>query len=316
MAITRYLQIGEEANYGEEASTYAETLDPETVDIDSEDDDKLIYEGMSGLDRLAQVGVYSTSGSITLPVDDLASGWFWKWALGGYNVTGDGSTPYTHEFTPKRGSTMTSFSAKVGKDIFAHIFLGNVIESIELEVENEWALMTVNTLGAKDKHGTLEEQTFTEGNVFTAPMVTLDRDGSDVSPDVSSLSLSVETGANVEDSQGVGSRFPTKAFMGSMVVNLDLTLDFENTDQLTQFWGGDTEPSTDTISEFGYTLHIGENYDISFPRMIYTSSNQGVEGRDAIQQELTARALFDPTNQEGPILVSLTNDKAEYSTGA
>src|SRR5690625_3873702 len=121
MAITRYLKIGEESEYAVEATEYAETLDPESASIDPEGDDKLIYEGMGGLDRTAGLGVYSTAGDITIPLDDLATGWFWKWALGGYEVTGtdDGegtiSAPYTHIFTPKLGGLMDSFSAKIGK---------------------------------------------------------------------------------------------------------------------------------------------------------------------------------------------------------
>src|SRR5699024_6667602 len=136
-----------------EATEYPETLDPETVSIDPEDEDKLIYEGMGGLDRTVGLGIYSTAGDITLPIDDLATGWFWKWALGGYEVNGtegdneeggEPTAPYTHIFSPSTKALMDSFSAKVGKDIFEHIYLGNVIESIELEMEDEWALMTVS----------------------------------------------------------------------------------------------------------------------------------------------------------------------------
>lgn len=312
MAITRYLMIGEESEFGEEASTYSETLDPESVDIDSSGDDKLIYEGMSGIDRVATLGGYSTGGSITLPMDDKATAWFWKWALGGYEKTGSAPNT-THTFFPKRGALMPSFSAKVGKNIFEHIFLGNVVESINLEIENEWALMTVNTVGMKDKKGTLASSVeFTEGTMFSAPLVTLDKDGSDMSAQVNSLSLTVETGANVEDSLGLGSRFPKKAFQGSMVVNLELTLAFDNLNELTDFWGGELEPSEKELKTFGYTLHLGENVDIIFPKMIYTGSTQPVEGREAINQTVTARALYDDNTKEGPIIVSVTNSVDSY----
>lgn len=311
--ITRYLMIGEESEFGVEAQTYAETLDPESVDIDNAGDDKLIYEGMSGVDRIVALGQYSTEGSITLPVDDKATAWFWKWALGGYTVTGDQTNGYTHTFFPKRGALMPSFSAKVGKDIFEHIFLGNVIESIELSIENEWASMTVNTLGMKDKKGVLADQVnFTEGKVFTAPLVTLDKNGTDMSTQVNTLTLTVETGANVEDSMGFASRFPKKAFQGSMVVELELELAFDNLNELMDFWGGDMEPSSEVLRYFSYTLHLGENYDIIFPKMIYTASSQPVEGRDHITQTVTARALYDNVQQEGPIIVSITNDKPNY----
>lgn len=319
MAITRYLMIGEESEYAVEASKYPETLDPESASIDPEEDDKLIYEGMGGLDRVAGLGVYSTAGEIVIPVDDEATGWFWKWALGGYEVTGtdDGDegtkAPYTHIFHPQLGGLMDSFSAKIGKDIFEHIFLGNVISEIQIEVDNEWALMTVSTLGAKDKKGTLtDDLNYTEGMLFTAPMASLRKNDDDKSASVNSLSMTIETGANIEDSAGFGSRFPTKAFRGGTVVELELELGFDTTEELLTFWGDDDGPSTTGIEEFDYTLSFGDNLDFIFPRLVYTGSGQPAEGRDNITQSLTARALYDNEEKEGPIIISMTNNREEY----
>lgn len=319
MAITRYLKIGEESEYAVEASEYAETLDPESASIDPAGDDKLIYEGMGGLDRRAGLGVYSTAGDITIPLDDLATGWFWKWALGNYEVTGtdDGegniTAPYTHIFSPATTPLMHSFSAKIGKDIFEHVFLGNVVSSISLEVANEWALMTVSTVGAKDKKSTLEQNIeYTEGTYFTAPMASLRKNNVDISASINSLSLSIETGANIEDSAGFGSRFPTKAFRGALVVNLEAELGFDSIEELIAFWGDNDGPSTTNINEFSYTLSFGDNLDLIFPRLVYTASGQPAEGRENITQSVTARALYDDVNKEGPIIVSLTNNKESY----
>lgn len=313
MAITRYLKIGEESEYAVEATEYAETLDPESASIDPAGDDKLIYEGMGGLDRRAGLGVYSTAGDITIPLDDWATGWFWKWALGNYEVTGDEETGYTHIFSPATTPLMHSFSAKIGKDIFEHVFLGNVVSSISLEVANEWALMTVSTVGAKDKKSTLDENIeYTEGTYFTAPMASLRKDNVDISASINSLSLSIETGANIEDSAGFGSRFPTKAFRGALVVNLEAELGFDSIEELIAFWGDDEGPSTTNIDEFSYTLSFGDNLDLIFPRLVYTASGQPAEGRENITQSVTARALYDDVNKEGPIIVSLTNNKESY----
>lgn len=319
MAITRYLKIGEESEYAVEATEYAETLDPESASIDPAGDDKLIYEGMGGLDRRAGLGVYSTAGDITLPLDDLATGWFWKWALGNYEVTGtdDGegniTAPYTHIFSPATTPLMHSFSAKIGKDVFEHVFLGNVVSSISLEVANEWALMTVSTVGAKDKKSTLDANIeYTEGTYFTAPMASLRKNNVDISASINSLTLSIETGANIEDSAGFGSRFPTKAFRGALVVNLEAELGFDSVEELIAFWGDDEGPSTTNIDEFSYTLSFGDNLDFIFPRLVYTASGQPAEGRENITQSVTARALYDDVNKEGPIIVSLTNNKESY----
>lgn len=313
MAITRYLKIGEESEYAVEATEYAETLDPESASIDPAGDDKLIYEGMGGLDRRAGLGVYSTAGDITLPLDDWATGWFWKWALGNYEVSGNEETGYTHIFSPAKTPLMHSFSAKIGKDVFEHVFLGNVVSSISLEVANEWALMTVSTVGAKDKKSTLDENIeYTEGTYFTAPMASLRKNNVDISASINSLTLSIETGANIEDSAGFGSRFPTKAFRGALVVNLEAELGFDSVEELIAFWGDNEGPSTTNIDEFSYTLSFGDNLDFIFPRLVYTASGQPAEGRENITQSVTARALYDDVNKEGPIIVSLTNNKESY----
>lgn len=347
--------IGEESSYAEEAKEYPETLDPETASIDPEGEDKLVYEGMGGLDRRAGLGIYSTAGDITLPVDDLATGWFWKWALGNYEViapdddngeddndngddggngggdnggddggeddSGDsgGSTltessgKYTHIFSPSTEALMDSFSAKIGKDIFEQVYLGNVIESIELEMEDEWALMTVSTLGAKDKSGTLSDDVeYTDGMLFTAPMASLSKNETDISPSINSLGMTIETGASIEESAGFGSRFPTKAFRGSLLVELELELGFDSPDELITFWGEKDKPSETTIEEVEYTVSLGDNLDFIFPRLVYIGSEQPAEGRDGIVQTVTARALYDDKNKEGPLIISLTNDKESY----
>lgn len=314
MAITRYVKFGEEDEFGEEAEEFSETIDPETASIDPEDEDKLIYEGIGGLDRKAGLGVYSTAGEITVPLDDQATGWLWKWALGGYEKeSGEEEDSTTHIFFPAQSALMDSFSAKIGKDIMEHVFLGNVIESIELEVEDEWALMSVSTLGAKDKKSSLDDDIeYTDGMLFSAPMASLSKDDSAYDCKVNSLTLSIETGADVETTQGFGSRFPCKAFRGSLVVELEMELGFDSVDELIAFWGDNDGPSTSTITEIEHVLSFGDAIDISFPRMVYTGSEQPAEGRDGITQSITARALYDDDKKEGPVIVSLTNDRESY----
>lgn len=315
MAITRYLKIAEEKEFGEKASKDDRfTLDPESAEIDPEDDDKLIWEGMSGLDWLAAVGPYSTSGDIVLPFDKNVAPWFFKWALGGYEKDGK-----THKFFPDRKPTLTSFTAWIGKDITEQIFLGNAVEEIELEVEDEWAEMTVSTVGQKDEKGELDDKIkYDVTDAFTAPMVTVERgDDNDMTADVDSLTLTISTNAEVEDAIGPGSRFPQKAYNGELEVTLEMELGFTKTDELERFWGGSDGPSKDTIEDFPITLHLGEDVDVQLPRAIYTQAEQPAEGRDTIVQTLTAQGLVDPDeDNEGPIIVSVDgNDVNEYKIG-
>ncbi|MDZ5782109.1 phage tail tube protein [Marinococcus luteus] len=315
MSITRYVKVGEEETFAEETAVSTETIDPESAEIDPVEEDKMVYPGMSGLDRIVATGVYSTEGSFTLPMDSDVAPLFFKWALGGYEVEGD-TDSYTHTFYPSTTPLMDSFTMKVGKDIMEHVFLGNAITNLELAIENEWASLTVETVGAKDKRSDLDEDSeFTEGDVFAAHQVTIDREDTDISPDIDAMTLTVETGANVEDAQGPGSRYPQRSYRGSMVVNLEMTIGFVDESDLQRFWGGNDGPADNEVEESKYVLHIGEDIALTFPRMIYMSSTQPVEGRDHIVQTITARALVDQsegTEAQGPMIMDVTNSKESY----
>lgn len=310
MAITRYLQIAEEEKFAEEADrATAKTIDPESVEIDPEDEDKLIHEGISGLDRIAVLGMYSTAGDISTPFDNVVTPWFFKWALGGYEQEAT-----TNKFFPQRKPTLTSFTAWTGRDVMEQVFLGNVVEELELEVEDEWAMLTVSTVGAKDKKGTLEDTLdYDEGDVFAAPSVEIERGQTDLTAHVDAMTLTIETGADMEEAHGPGSRFPKRAYTGEMVVELEMEIGFTQLDQLESFWGGTNGPSESDIEDFSLTLHVGQDIDIILPRAVYIQSQQPVEGRDHITQTVVARGLVDPQQgNEGPIIVSVDNGE-DYS---
>ena len=312
-AITKYLRFGEESAFGQETNDYAETVDPTTASLDPAGDDKLILEGIGGLDRVAGLGVYSTAGDIGIPLDDASTGWFWKWTLGGYEVSGTTGS-YTHTFTPQLGGLMTPFSAAVGKDQFEHVFTGNVITELSLEADSEWAALSVSVIGSRDLRASLvDEVDYTEGRMFTAPEGRLVSGQTDLSADINSVSLAISTGADVETSAGFGSRFPTKATRGSMEVALELSLAFDNMDELTRFWGDTTGPSTDHIAEESYTLSFGDAIDIVIPRTVATSAGQPADGRGTITQSVSLRGMYSEATKSGPVEVHLTNTRESYS---
>lgn len=311
--ITRYASFAEETSFAEEAGGQKETLDPESAEFDPSEEDKIVYEGMSGLDRLAGLGMYMTEGSLSVPVDKYVAPFFFKWALGNYEVSGD-TGAYTHTFSPSTAPTMPTFTSWIGKDILEHVFLGNAVSTIEIEVEDEWANMSVETVGVKDKRGTLQENVdFTEGKVYAAHEVSLSKGDTDITADVQSMTFSLETGASAEDGQGPGSRFPKKIYRGAMVVSLETTLGFTDPQELINFWGDSDGPSENTMEEAAYTIHLGEDIEITLPRVIYMSATQPVSGREFIEQTVSVRALIDTdAGNEGPVIVSVTNDKESY----
>jgi len=310
MAVYRYFAIGEETTFGT-AVPAVEYIDPESAEVDPSGDQAIIYEGISGLDRIAKPGAYFSEGSITAPVDLKVFPWFFKWTLG--EVTTTGADPsYTHTFSPNQSSLMPSFTARVGKDIFEHVFPGMVVSSLELELEDALLVGTVEMVGGKDEKGTLASPVeFTEGEVYAFHEVTATIDGVDESAILESFTLTIETGADNEAGRTVGSRFPRRAYRGALSVELEMNLAFDSTRHLEKFWGTPNGPTSGDLLEFPLTINVGPNIDIVIPRGIYTSMEQPVGGRERIEHTGTVRGLV-AADGTGPIQISVTNDKPSY----
>jgi len=309
MPIYRYVGIGEEQEFGV-AAPAVEYMDPESAEIDPSGDQAIIYEGASGLDRIAKPGAYFSEGSLTAPVDLIAFPWFFKWALGGYSKQGEG--PYTHTFFPQQSPLMKSFTARVGKDIFEHVFTGMVVSTLELALEDQLLLGTVEMLGGRDEKGTLADPVnFTQGPVYAFHEVNATVDGVDESAALETFTLTIETGADNEAGRTIGSRFPRRAYRGALVVEAEMTLGFFSTSQLERFWGTPTGPTIGDLQEFPMTINVGPNIDIVIPRGIYTAMEQPVAGRERIEQTATLRGLV-AADGTGPIQISITNSKESY----
>jgi len=309
MSVYRYFAVGEETTFGTPVPA-VEYMDPESAEMDPSGDQAIIYEGISGLDRIAKPGAYFSEGSVTAPVDLDVFPWFFKWALGGVNTTGEG--PYTHTFFPQQSPLMPSFTARVGKDIFEHIFSGVVVGSLELSLEDQLLLGTVEMLGGKDEKGTLADPVeFTQGPVYAFHEVNATIDGMDESAILETFTLTIETGADNEAGRTVGSRFPRRAYRGALVVEMEMNLAFDSTRHLEKFWGTPTGPTTGDLQEFPLTINVGPDIDIVIPRGIYTAMEQPVGGRERIEQTGTLRGLVT-SDGTGPIQISVTNNKTAY----
>ncbi|MCH5586316.1 phage tail tube protein [Shimazuella sp. AN120528] len=311
MGITRYFSYGEEATFGTPALA-VETIDPESAELDPSGDQALIYEGVSRLDRTVAPAFYRSEGSLSTPVDLTAFAWFLKWALGGYTVTGTAPS-FTHHFFPEQSALMKSFTARVGKDVFEHIFTGCVVDSLSLELDDGFFVGSVDIAGGADQKGTLQANpTFTQGEIYAPHQVTAEINGVDESATIEKLSIKIETGADNEAGRTIGSRFPRRAYRGAFSVEIELGLSFFSTMQLERFWGTATGPSTNKLTEIDTVIHVGDNMDILIPRAVYTAMSQPLSGRDRIEQTATIRALVK-ADGTGPIEFSITNNKASYT---
>lgn len=315
MAVTRYLAVGEETEQGKLADA-VEYIDPESAELDPSDEQAIVYEGMSGLDRIAAPGTYSSEGSISTPVDTKVFGWFLKWLLGGYEVKESG-VDYKHRFYPSMNAILHTFTARVGKDFFEHVFTSTAIDSMEISLEDSFLTASIDTVGGKDTKAELKENVkFTDGDIFAPHQVTMDMDGKDASATITQFTLTIENDADNESTKTIGSRFPREVLRGGLNVSMEVTLRFKGDEHLKAFWGTEDGPTTDAkLTNHKATIHVGDDMEIELPRVIYNSIGQPASGRDPIEQTATLKALMTENGSNGPIEFTLTNDKESYRAG-
>jgi hypothetical protein len=314
MPVTRYLAIAEEKEPGKVGDA-VEYIDPESAELDPSGEQLITYEGMSGLDRIAAPGPYSTEGSISTPVDTNAFGWFLKWLLGGYEVKSASGSQYKHRFYPAMNALLDTFTARVGKDYFEHVFSAVAIDKMEISLEDSFLTASIDTKGGKDSKSSLKESvTFTDGNVFAPHQVTMEMGNKDVSAEVTKFTLSIENSADNDNSRSIGSRFPKYVLRGGCAVSLDLTFIFKGSEHLEAFWDtADGPTSAGRVSSHDAVIHVGDDMDIILPRVLYNSVGQPASGRDPIEQTATLKALMTEDGASGPIEFELTNDKSSYN---
>ena len=152
---TRYVNVGKETTYGTSAAATA------TGEIESEsfsnnyDIAKRSDMNYYGSAKTV-VGRQSAEGSLTLPLQpdkflcNILMGIF------GSHSNNGGSGPHTFtELAVSASTTLPSYTFRVGRDDKAHTFPGQVIESIAVSAAiGEYAMLTVNTVGAKQSGST------------------------------------------------------------------------------------------------------------------------------------------------------------------
>lgn len=313
MAVKKYLMIGKETTFGTKASTKDVTIDPESVELDPAGDSVLFYEGISGLDRFIEAGRYESGGSVSFPVDNKTFGHFVKYALGATGYTKTGTAPsITHTFVPAQDPRMDSFTAFVGKDVLEHVFTGCSITNLTISGGEGFVSASVDIISGKDEKATLASTvTFTTGKLYGSHTVAVKIGGTDQSTKVESFTLSIDTGAKHQFN--VGNRYPSKSNRGSMVVSGDLSLSFDDTNELERYWGS-VSGASNIINEFQLDFIIGAastDISVSLPATVYTSMGQPVSGRGRIEQSGSFRAK-QKSDGTGPIQVVIVNDVTTY----
>lgn len=331
--IARYVGVKEEASYATEATGSAIDLIDSVISpgLDVPKDPNI---ELPTLNRFAQrhiAGYYSPEGDIEANVDVQSVGWFLKWALGGYKFTaGTESTPNTHEFyAAQTRHDVTSFTTRIGKDTFEHVFLGCVINKFNLSVDKELANIKWNILAQKDKKATLRDSNALntlDPDLFPLAFynATTKFAGTDVSALVKSWELAYENGIKADDKQGQGSRYPYGFIRRDGSTELTVEKNTEDiSDELELFWGDAAgsvqEQQTPFAVETLFDSADFGNMKVQAPQCTYKEVPSSYKGADPIAPKLGIRleaaeiTLADTTTTVlSPILITLKNYDAEY----
>ncbi len=282
MAILRYLGLAEESTFNPAtapAASYHVDIASATLDTPSGKD--IIFSG--GLGRTARThrpGFNAPSGNIVYPVDVATLMDIMKWTLGGQ---GEGF------IYGSNNNLLPSFTARLGKDSFEHVFSGCMVNNFQMAVEGELAMGTVDILAAQDAIETIK----TEDDLSLIPEyplafheITINKDAADFSPKVKSMTFGISNNGSAEAGRSIGSRSPRRIVAGERVVTIQADLWFENTDELEDYRNSDESLCIINMDggDFGEIA-------ITLPRCIYTQVQLQPSGRDEMVQTITLQAL-------------------------
>lgn len=295
--ILRYLGLAEETTFGqaEEAMFH---VDIASASLDTPADSHLDIESSMGRGaRMHKPGFYSPSGNIVYAFDIKTIRWLLKWALGGYVFTGEENL---HEIYASDSTDLPSFTARLGKDVFEHVFAGCKINSLEISVEDSFCQATAELVSVKDSKGVLKQQhelILPDDYPLAFYEVSAKMNDSDISADVKSFTLTINNGIDAAAGRSIGSRYPRKLLAAGREVTLSTSMFFENTEQLEKFWGDATGPSDKGAEEYSMEFNFdaggGKGMSLLLPRAIHTGLDIQPSGRDELVQEIEAKIYMD-----------------------
>ena len=324
----RYAGFVEEYSFNPETAPEAKFhIDIASAALDVPADPNLHFEGgMSRGRKVIRPGYYVPAGNIVYPIDIRSIGYFLKWALGKYTFTDGGGGTNTHELYPTEDTVLPSYTVRLGKDIFEHVFRGCVMNGLEIAVEDDFIFATLDNIGARDSKTTLKEVAgltlFNENNLsFIDASLAL---GAAVNYNckIKGLTISITNGADAAPGKGIGQRHPCRIPVGARNIDIKGNLWFEDSAEYAKFWGAAAGPSQNgsTTEAMILTIDAGTDGSIEFkfPRLMYTDIKTPPSGRGEIVQAFSGMALIGNitlkdavTEIESEILCTLLNNNGD-----
>lgn len=296
--VRRYAGFGNESVYGTAVAAQFH-VDMQSATLDAPSGTESYYAGGLGRGiRTRRPGYYVPSGNIVYAWDIRTIGAMLRWALGGYVFTDD--TLNTHEMYASDDVILPSFTARIGKDVFEHVFAGCVVDSLELDLAGDFLLATMAVNAKKDSKAALQaESALLLPDEFPLAFhdATISLFGSARSADIKKLKLMIANGARPDSGRGIGSRYAYRQPVGSRDITLATDLWLENTGDVEDFWGGASGPSDDGPADQAISITCDAGADgslvLALPRAHFTKVATQPSGREEITASAEIRALVD-----------------------
>ena len=326
--ILRYAGFGEEAAFGTPVPA-AFHVDIQSASLAAPSDSENVFGGGLGrASRFRKPGYYQPNGNVVYAWDIRTIAAMLRWTLGGYVFT-EGSPPSlnTHEAYGSADVLLPSFTTRIGKDVFEHVFAGCIVDSLELDLGGDF-LMATMVLGAqKDSKGTLLEQDellLPDEFPLAFHEVEMELPGGDnISAIVKTLKLTISNGLRAASGRSIGSRYPRRLPVGERTVTLGADLWYESTEHLESLWGDSDGPSDDGSAAFTAKITADAGADgslvLDFPDAYFTQVGLAGAGRDEIVQSVAARclegevALADASTVFSEVLATTTNSAEDLA---
>jgi hypothetical protein len=299
-------------------------IDIASASLDVPSDPNLHFEGgMSRGRKIVRPGYYVPAGNVVYAIDIRSIGYFLKWALGLYKFTDGGVGTNTHEIYPSEDIVLPSYTVRLGKDNFEHVFRGCVMNGLELKIEDNFILGTLDNIGTRDTKAALKEisglSLFDENNLTFIDASLALGNAVNYNCKIKGMTISITNGANAAAGKGIGSRFPCRIPVGNRNIDIKGNLWFEDSTEYEKFWGGSNGVSVNgsTTEAMAVTIDSGVDgsIELEFPALMYTDLKTPPSGRGEIVQAFSGIALIGDitladaqTEIEAEVLATIQNN--------
>ena len=223
-------------------------------------------------------------------------------------------SPFSHQFRPTLERALPSFTARLGKSLFEHIFTGATIDGLSLSVDRGFLTCTANVQCQKDSQLPLNRA----AKSFPANILTFRNANTYIADHLKTSnveSFGIEISNNIDPSAGVrhGSRFPVELPVQGVDVSGSFTFAFNSLDEYSRFWGA----SSGITDEGGTSFKLEQQFNVDnhwlkfvIGSAYWSQISSPVSGRNRVTQEVQFACKDDPIWDL--IHIEVINDRVRY----